>query len=82
MTNAGVLSGLGPKERVTDDQSRTCTEKCRPRLKPWLRLAVVASAGGLLVMCVNSSFGIFLTGMVLIGAARSSRSPPAPCRAN
>ncbi|MFJ9026174.1 MFS transporter [Streptomyces sp. NPDC102259] len=40
------------------------------RLKPWLRLAALASAGGLLVMCVDSSFGIFLTGMVLIGVAQ------------
>ncbi|MFF3846466.1 MFS transporter [Streptomyces sp. NPDC002328] len=40
------------------------------RLKPWLRLAAVASAAGLLVMSVDSSFGTFLTGMVLIGVAQ------------
>jgi MFS family permease len=40
------------------------------RLKPWLRLSALASAGGLLVMCVDNSFGIFLMGMVLIGVAQ------------
>ncbi|MFK0110698.1 MFS transporter [Streptomyces sp. NPDC091217] len=40
------------------------------RLKPWLRLTAAASVTGLLVMCIDSSFGIFLTGMALIGVAQ------------